>query len=874
MMSTMIGQVVSHYRIIEKLGGGGMGVVYKAEDTRLHRNVALKFLPDDVAHDAQALARFQREAQAASALNHPSICTIHDIGEENGRAFIAMEMLEGQTLKHQIAGRPMEIEQILSLAIEIAEALDAAHMKGIVHRDIKPANIFVTKRGQAKVLDFGLAKQIPTHRHLEGISAMPTASSDDNLTSPGSTPGTVAYMSPEQVKGEQLDGRSDLFSFTVVLYEMATGRPAFDGNTAGVVQEAILNRWPDPPLQSNPNLPSKLDEIIEKGLEKDRELRYQTAAEIRADLKRIRRQESLGRPVVAGESPRPADRIRRFSKIRATLRNPYLGMTGALFAILGLVLGILLGRTVWDTHLPNFHQLTFQRGTLRTARFAPDGETIVYSAAWNGQPNELFTTRADSRESRSLGIASAELQAVSSSGELAVLVNAHPIQLFSMIGTLARVPLAGGAPREILDNVVWADWFPKGDQLAIVRQLGGQSRLEYPIDRVLYQTGGWISHPRFSPTGKWIAFLDHPLQEDDLGSVNIVDLEGNRKVLSSGWNTVQGLAWSPDGTEVWFTGAKGNDIRGVYASALSGDERMVWQESNTLTLHDVAKDGSVLLAHDARRRGISALIGSDPRERDISWRTFERPVDLSPDGKHILFTDAGVGNNYSVCLRETDGSTTVRLGDGIALALSPDGRWSLASLPSALTQLNLLPTGAGQAQSLPNSTINKIAARWFPDGKRIAFSGYEPGHATRLYIQELEAGTPVTVSSEGINGSAFAIAPDGKRVAGVGSDLKGYLFSTNGEPSVEIPGFRSGELPIAWTGDGRFLFVFRYGDVPAQVDELDVSSGKRIAWKRLVPLDPAGVHLIDPILITPDARAYAYGNRRVLSDLFLTRGLR
>jgi eukaryotic-like serine/threonine-protein kinase len=548
----------------------------------------------------------------------------------------------------------------------------------------------------------------------------------------------------------------------------------------------------------------------------------------------------------------------------------------AIALIVGLGAGkFLLQRSSPQASLPAYHPLTFRRGMVHAARFAPDGKTIIYSAAWEGKSLQLFTTRPESPESHELEPAGADVLAVSASGEMALSLRSHPVAQFLYSGTLARVPLVGGAPREVMENVEFADWSPDGSTLAIVRQEQGRHRLEFPAGKLLYQADGWIGHIRISPKADSIAFIDHPQLGDDGGAVALVDLAGKKTTLCTGWDSIQGIAWSPAGDEIWFTATRTGGDRSLYAVSPSGNVRLLARVPGELTLLDVDRDGNVLLTRGNDRAGMIGLGPGEAKERDLSWLDWSTPGDLSADGRTVLFAETGEGGGpkYAVYLRKTDNSPAIRLSEGIGLALSPDGKWALARPNVTPSPLVLLPTGVGEAKTITHDSINHLLARWLPDGKRLVFLGNESGHGFRLYVESPDEGKPRPISPEGVNLS-FVVSPKGDFVATGGPDHKIYLYPVTGGDPMPVSGTEPDEFPTGWSADGRSLYVFGFGAIPARVYELELATGKRRLWKELVPADAAGIDTIRGITITPDARAYVYGYIRTLSDLYVVDGLK
>jgi eukaryotic-like serine/threonine-protein kinase len=860
------GTRIGPYEVLGPLGAGGMGEVYRARDDRLARSVALKVLPEEISADAGRLQRFEKEARAASSLNHPSIVTIYDIGSAGPVAYIAMELVEGRTLRELLASGPIALRRLLSIAAQIADGLAKAHAAGIVHRDMKPENLMVTRDGFVKILDFGLAKLVPASFESADGSVLNTVTRG---TEPGTVLGTVGYMSPEQASGHPLDFRSDQFALGAILYEMAAGKRAFERKTAVQTLSAIIQDDPEPISVSAPKTPANLVWIIERCLAKDPEERYASTRDLARDLAALRDHAS-GISVSGVGQPPP----RRFRPSRALLGAA--GLAGIGISVLAFFVGARLqARHDHNAPPPLTRTLTFRRGFLTGARFAPDGQTIVYSAAWDGKPSEIFTTRVGSSDSRPLGIFPAGILSISSTGEMAIALGCEN-RWEPCFGTLARVPLAGGTPREVLEEVGSADFSPDGKDLAAIHAVEGGDRIEYPIGKALYKTGGYLTGLRVSPDGNRISFVEHPQGDDQRGIVCVVDRSGRKTNLTDEWRQLMSTLWSPTGQEIFFRGNRKGEGWGTWGITLAGRLRA----ADWLTgLQDVSQDGVALDigGYLNMRRDVLALVPGAAKETNLSWLGESDAVDLSRDGRILLFYDynQAIPESFETFLRKTDGSDATLLGEGKALALSPDEKWALAVKPHPAPHLALLPTGAGEVRELPSggAAFQYHWARFFPDGRRILIAAQEKGKPPRSYIQDVSGGPPRPFAEEGMR--ATLVSPDGREIAG--STLEGLhlIYRADGEGRARaIVGAEPGDFLVAWSADGKSILVRGAEERPLTLYRIDLASGRRERWKELAPPEMAGFleYGAGPMgaRFTPDFRFYAYTFYTDLESLKMT----
>ena len=868
-MPLAVGTRLGPYEILAPIGAGGMGEVYRARDLKLNRDVAIKILPEALAADPAALARFEREAQAVAALSHPNILSIHDFGVERGASYAVMELLEGQTLREHVRGGSVPPRKAVEYALQIAAGLAAAHARGITHRDLKPENVFVTRDGQVKILDFGLAKQRPAT--AGGASVAVTMNVE---TGPGTVLGTVGYMAPEQVRGQEVDHRADIFAFGAVLYELLAGRRAFQGATPADTIGAVLKE--DPPeltTSATAHVPPALERIVRRCLEKNPDERFQSVRDVAFALEAM---SGSGSGAVAA-LPGPAAH-RRLSRARLGL------IAVAAIACVGIVAvaAYMAGARATGTRAPHLTRLTFDRGTVRSARFTPDGKTIVYGAAWNGEPITIFQTRLGSPESMKLPLPASDVLAVSSSGEMAISIGRRFDNWVSE-GTLATTPLIGNSPKPIFEHVSAADWSPDGTTLAIVRRVDGKDRLEYPAGHVLYETTGYVSHPRVSPAGDAVAFLDHPVYGDNRGSVALVTTSGKKTTLTPDWGFEEGLAWSPGGDEIWFTSSGDSERSPLSAVTRAGKVRKIWSAPSDLTILDVAPDGRALMTANSQRTQTYWLGPGEAGERDISWMSFSRARSLAADGRSVLFSryDEGAGRDYAVGLRRLDAPSAVRLGPGQALELSPDATKALAIVYSSPNQLLVLPTGAGEQTSLTVAGFTYLGAGWYHDGRRVVFVAQRQGQPLSAYVQDAAGGAPTRL---GVDLGPFAariltwtgllISPDGKWFTGRAGPPT--LVPIEGSQLRALPNLGDTDIPVGWTEDGRGLFVNRNGSTAGavQIVRVDLATGAIVPWKEIVPRDVVGLQERPVCLVTPDGRTIVYSTKQYLTDLYLVEGLK
>jgi Tol biopolymer transport system component len=853
-MTLVAGTRLGPYDIISVLGAGGMGEFNRPRDTRLQREVALKVLPPATTSNPDRLHRFEFEARATAAINHPNILAVFDVGADAGVNYVVSELLEGETLRDRLETGPLTPRKTMEYAAQIARGLAAAHEKGIVHRDLKPENLFLTREGRMKILDFGIAKLLGAAD--DQLMMGPTTAA----TTPGVVMGTVGYMSPEQVRGLPTDHRTDIFSFGAIVYEMLSGRRAFAGVTSADTMSAVLREEPSEMIDAANRLPPMLERLVRRCLEKNPEERFQSARDIAFNLDAM---SATTGPGTGGVTTLDAP---------ARLTRVWVAAALALALTVGVLAGwVAAGRARPTPAAPTFQQLTFRRGTIKAARFSPNGETVVYSSGWEGQAQELYSTRVGSVSERPLGIRG-ELLAISKSEEIALLLNVRTLTEWMQAGTLARAPLGGGAPREILRDIGGADWSPDGQQLVITRFLPTERhwRLEYPVGTVIHEADTWIESPRLSRDGSKILMLEHPISGDNRGKVVVFTLKGEKTVISPEYPTIAGSAWSPSGDEVWFSAGDGTHLD-LLAVRPGGPVRRIAPAPASVVVEDVRPDGRTLLQTLSFKSRMLVKTSADSDERDLSWFDFPTPRDLSPDGSTLLFDEQGAGGgpHYGVFVRRTDGAPAVRIGDGAASRFSPDLQSVLTRAPSDPPNIStIIPIGPGEQRKIV-MPLQASVVRWFSDGKRLVFVGNELGRPRRSYEYTIESGKARPLTPEGVTGTL--LSPDGRSLIVSTTEGRWMVWPIDGGQPREVGGLLPQDAIAGWATDGRSLWIS--GPTTARrrdIARLDLATGRRVRLLEFGPSDPAGVRTtFGPPIVSADGRAYAYSYRYLLSDLFV-----
>jgi eukaryotic-like serine/threonine-protein kinase len=845
------GRRLGPYEVVAPLGAGGMGEVYRARDTRLGREVALKVLPADRAGDPDRLRRFETEARAVAALSHPHILAVHDVGTEGGVSFVVFELLEGRTLRRVLEQGPLAPRRVVEYAVQACRALAAAHDKGIHHRDLKPENLMLTREGQVKVLDFGLAKLARDDGTGSGESS--------TTTDAGVVLGTAGYMSPEQARGLPADARSDVFSLGAVLYEMLAGRRAFSGDTAVDTLSAILHRDPPEITTAAGPVPVGLESVVRRCLEKDPQERFQSARDVAFALEAL-----------SGSST-----TRRATEAEARRGWRRAAVGAAVVAGLALVAlaAHLAGRRAVERPLPEYRRLTHGRGWVGGARFTADGQAVVYAAQWGDGAPEVYRQRLDSPLPHPLSLGPAE--PVAAHGAEVALVAG---------GTLLRVPAEGGPPRPMLEGVVSADWGPGGRDLAIVRQAGADAlRLEYPVGRVLREVGGVhvLRRVRVAPDGALIAAADHPNgATDPEGYVIAVDPSGRERIRSGPWKSLGGLAWSPDGQEIWFSAADapGGGRLALHAVDGSGRARLLLRGPGDLDLEDVRPDGRVLVRQRQFRLEVRGRLRGDARERDLSLASWSVAPGLLPDGGAVglLTLDEATGTPGAWLWRAAEG-VPVRLADCGLYALSPDGRRVLCGEGEVgrPREFRIVPTGPGEATALPRGPIDRYQWGFFcPDSRRVVFTAQEKDRPRRLFVQDAGGGPPRRLTPEGVAHEMPRMRGD--HVLSRNADDPGdpwRLYPLDGGEPRPMPWLRAGDVPVGWSEDARHFFLLESLAFPLSVKRLDLATGARQAWLETRPPDGTAVSGAVGMEMTPDGRHYVYTYVREPGELFVVEGL-